>query len=324
MRERDLERLFTNFLVQNRGFAKASLLYEASIHSKSDEKNFRRYLVDLLILDTEFNNYLALIEFKGGSDERLLNSAYEQVKAYLYALDVSDLPAYLVVPIGENDFEIFLFSADKWTKVEKEDFPQYQTLQSKAQADSKSLFEALSEKKYREVKNKKELLRGTAWSTLVSLIAGIITVVIFSVDIFKNKVGDNNKDAIPCCDTTSIFIKRLSQKIDTLEFQFKTFKSNDTLVAIDNQRTKLKELEIRLANFETSVASSPDRLLKLQEINFEFKELANSIDKEKEISEIKVLNLKEKLDQVISWTSGLIITIIGSIIGFAINAFRKN
>ncbi len=324
MRERDLERLFSNFLVQNKGYSEASLLYEASIHPKSDEKNFRRYLADLLILDTEFNNYLALIEFKGGSDKRLLNSAYEQVKAYLYALNKSDLPAYLVVPIGENDFEIFLFSADNWTKVEKEDFPQYQTLQSKAQADSKGLFEALSEKKYREVKNKKELLRGTAWSTLLSLIAGIITVVIFSVDIFKNKVGDNNKDAIPCCDTTSILIKRLSQKIDTLEFQFKTIKSNDTLVTIDNQRTKLKELEIRLANFEASVASSPDRLLKLQEINFEFKELANSIDKEKEISEIKVSNLKEKLDQVIIWTSGLIITIIGSIIGFAINAFRKN
>jgi hypothetical protein len=58
------------------------------------------------------------------------------------------------------------------------------------------------------------------------------------------------------------------------------------------------------------ITSSPDRLLKLQEINFEFKELQNSI-------------AKEKLDQVIIWTSGLIITIIGSIIGFAINAFRK-
>ncbi|MGN6492800.1 MAG: hypothetical protein ACTHLE_12445 [Agriterribacter sp.] len=324
MRERNLERLFSRFLVERKGYSEASLLYEASIHPKTDENNFRRYLADLLILDTEFNNYLALIEFKGATEKRLINSAYEQVKAYLTALNRSDLPAFLVIPLGENDFEIFLFSTDGWNKIEKEDFPQYQTLQSKAQADSKVLFEDLNEKKYKEAKRKKELVRATAWSTLLSLIAGMIAVVIFSIDLFKNKIEEDGKTTTTCCDSTTILVNRLSRKIDTLELQFKTIKSNDTLFIRNSQNAKLKELETRLANFEASVTSSPDRLLKLQEINFEFKELTNSIAKEKEISEIKISNLKEKLDQVIIWTSGLIITIIGSIIGFAINAFRKN
>jgi hypothetical protein len=323
MRERDLERVFSNFLIEKKGYSQASLLYEASIHPKTDDNNFRRYIADLLILDTEFNNYLALIEFKGRIDAKLFNSAYEQVRAYLNALNKADLPAFLVVPLGETDFEIYLFSVDNWTKIEKQDFPQYQTLQSKAQADNKTFYEDLNEKKYKEVKKKKELLKGTAWSALLSLIAGIITVIIFSLDLFKNKVGDS-RNAISCCDTTSVMITRLSSKLDSLEFQLKAVKSNDTLFNKYNQNIKLNEIEKRLISFETSVTSLPDRLLKLQEINFEFKELQNSIAKEKEISEIKVSNLKEKLDQVIIWTSGLIITIIGSIIGFAINAFRKN
>ena len=323
MRERDLERLFSNFLVHAKGYSAASLLYEASIHPKTDENNFRRYLADLLILDTEFNNYLALIEFKGRIDNKVLNTAYEQVRAYLNALNKADLPAFLVVPFGENDFEIYQFSVDNWTKIEKDDFPQYQTLQSKAQADNKTFFEDLSEKKYKEAKKKKELIKGTAWSALLSLIAGVITVIIFSVDLFKNKIGDN-RNTISCCDTTNTMVNNLSKKIYSLELQFKTIKGNDTLFNINNQNIKLNDFGKRLANFEASVTSSPDRLLKLQEINFEFKELQNSIAKEKEIAEIKVSNLKEKLDQVIIWTSGLIITIIGSIIGFAINAFRKN
>lgn len=323
MRERDLERVFSNFLIENKGYTQASLLYEASIHPKTDDSNFRRYIADLLILDTEFNNYLALIEFKGRIDAKLFNSAYEQVRAYLNALNKADLPAFLVVPLGETDFEIYQFSVDNWAKIEKQDFPQYQTLQSKAQADNKTFYEDLNEKKYKEVKKKKELIKGTAWSAILSLIAGIITVIIFSVDLFKNKVEDS-RNAISCCDTTSVMITRLSSKLDSLEFQFKAVKNNDTLFNMYNQNIKLNDIEKRLLSFETSVTSSPDRLLKLQEINFEFKELQNSIAKEKEISEIKVSNLKEKLDQVIIWTSGLIITIIGSIIGFAINAFRKN
>ena len=109
-----------------------------------------------------------------------------------------------------------------------------------------------------------------------------------------------------------------------IENQIKAFEKNDTTFQVYDNTKKINELEKRLVNFESSVASSPEKLLKLQEINFEFKEVQNTINKEKEITEIKISNLKEKLDQVIIWTSGLIITIIGSIIGFAINAFRKS
>jgi len=52
--------------------------------------------------------------------------------------------------------------------------------------------------------------------------------------------------------------------------------------------------------------------------------LKTSIESEKELSDTKLINLKERIDQLTIWTSGLIITIIGSIIGFAVNAFRKS
>jgi len=319
----NLEKLFSSFLVQEKGFPEGCLLFEASLHPKVDEGSFRRYIADLLILDTEFNNYLALVEFKAQGDKRNVSIAYEQVRAYLNVLNKPDLPSFLVVPREENDFEIYQLSTHDWARIEKEDFPQFQTLQSKAQADSKTLYEDLNERKYREAKRRKELLRGAAWSTLLSLLAGIIAVVIFSIDTFKNGFG-NSVDKETCCDSTSLLLNKLSVKLNLLDSQFKNLKNSDTLIKSYFQGQKLNAIEQRIDSFERSVTSSPDKLLKLQEINFQFHELQALIAKEKEISDIKISNLREKLDQVTIWTSGLIITIIGSIIGFAINAFRKS
>lgn len=321
MRERDLERIFSEFLKNEKGYSDASFLYEVSIHPKIDDNIYNRYIADLLILDTEFNNYLALVEFKSAATGRNLKTAFDQVTAYLRALNKPDLPAYLVVP-NEQDFEIHLLAKDGWNKIEKQDFPNYQTFQSKAEADSKSFFGDVTEKKYQEEKKRKQLITSTAWSTLLSLIAGIVTVIFFYTDTIKSKDADKRL-VDSYFDSTSAAYKKLTERIALLENQSKTLHSGDSIVNAKTQANKLKELENRIKSFESSVTTSPDRLLKLQEINFEFKELQNSISKEKEIAELKISNLKEKLDQVVIWTSGLIITMFGSIIGFAINAFRK-
>lgn len=323
MKERDLEKLFSDFLIGSKGYPNTSLLYEPLIHPRISEENFRRYQADLLILDTEFDNYLALIEFKSRVDKGMLNNAYAQVKTYLNILNKHELLAFLVVPSEVEDFEIFQFSVNNWIKINKEDFPRYETLQSKAHADNKGLIEDLTEQSYRETKKKKELLKGTAWSSLLSLIVGMVTAIVFSLNTLNDSARNNIKSP-SSNDMSDKLIYDLSKKIDSLELQIKTIKKNDTIFKNYDQASKLNEIELKLTRFESSISKSPNRLLQLQQINFEFKELATLIAKEKEITEIKISNLEEKLDQIIIWTSGLIITIIGSIIGFAINAFRKN
>jgi hypothetical protein len=318
MRHRDLEKNFSEFLKNEKGYPDTSFIYEVSLHPRNNE-NFKRYLADLLIIDVEYNNYLALIEFKTTIDKKSFVLAFEQVTTYLKVLNKPELFAYLVVA-NEQDFDIYLLAKDGWTKIERSDFPHYQTFQSKVEADSKSYLEQVTEDKYKEEKSRKQLITSTAWSAILSLIAGISTVIFFYNDALRNE--GLNKQAI-MFDSTYINYKKIVWRISSLENQLRKEQYNGSSSDAKRQNSKIKDLENRISNFESSVTSSPDRLLKLQEINFEFKELQNSIVKEREIAELKISNLKERLDQVIIWTSGLIITIFGSIIGFAINAFRK-
>jgi archaellum component FlaC len=315
MREQDLEKIFADYLKNEKGYSDASFLYRVSIHPKIDEDFYKRYIADLIIFDTHFNNYLALIEFKSTATDKDLHGSLYQVTSYLRALNKPDLPAYLVIPC-EQDFEIYLLAKGRWNKIEKQDFPNYQTFQSKAEADSKSFFEGVTENKYRYEIKRIQLTKNTAWSALLSMFVGIAAAVLFYTDTIKD-------DKVSKKVIANVNYQRLTDRITSLENQLKLIHSDDSNLNAQTQSTKLKDLENRITNFEASVSTTPDRLLKLQEISFEFRQLQNSIAKEKELAELKISNLKEKLDQVIIWTSGLIITIFGSIIGFAINAFRK-
>lgn len=319
MKERVLELLFSAFLKDQKGYPQASLFYEAQIKHRFREGTHKKYYVDLLILDTELNNYLALVEFKSNINDQVLKTSYDQVKTYLSSMSRTGIPAYLVVG-DEQNFIIYQFSKKEWIKIDNADFPEYQTLQAKTEADIKITTDEINEEKYIDAKSKRELLKSTAWSTLVSLIIGISTVIYFSNNLLHNE-GNKEKELISLKnDSTAILIASLSKKMIILEDSLFKSKIIDTTTF---QIKKLLEIEKRVENFESSVTSNPDRLLKLQEINFEFRNLENIISKEKEISEIKITNVKEKLDQVIIYTSGLIITIIGSILGFAFNAFKR-
>lgn len=323
MNEKELSKTFTDFLVHDKGYPEESLLFEAPILLSTHHPNLRRYIADLLILDTSRDNYIALIEFrKIDINSFHKNGGDKQIRQYLKALNKPELPAYLITSDGNGEFFIILVKDEDWLLVEKENFPQYQTLQSKAIADNKNFVDNLNEQQFIELKEKKARFRNTAFSTLISLIIGIIAIIISFVTISEK--GELQTDKILYQnDSTSIIIAKISSQIIKLQKEVGGL-NIDTSIQKGSIDTKINSLSKRIKDIETSVSSNPDRLLKLQEINFKFQQLETNIQNEKEIADLKLSNIKEKLDQVIIWTSGLIITILGSIIGFAINAFRKN
>ncbi|WP_140468683.1 hypothetical protein [Hymenobacter nivis] len=287
-------------------------MLEAPLTSQQGEKRSVRGIVDLIILDVDFNNYLAIVEFKYKNNKTILSGAEEQVKSYLNLIDIEGLPAYLVTVDENKDLEIYILIDEGWKKIKAADFPDYTTLQSKSQADIKNVSN-ISEKKI--YKNRRELTINIAQSALISLGLGISFIaIVYNFNLKSIFIEPENKYQAE--------INLLKKEIKDLQFLDTKSRSIDSVLTKPNQ--KISDIDNRLVSIEKIITNSPDKLLKIQEINFQFKELASSIAKEKEISEIKLNSLKERIDQVIIWTSGLIITIIGSIAGFAINAFKKN
>lgn len=324
MTEQEFGRNFVNFLISEKGYPKRSLLLEAPL---ADNKNSsRRYFADLLILDTDFNNYLALVEFKGSRFNRQINDIINQVKTYLAVIDQANLPAYLVLPKNgvETDFTIYILDNNVWREIEKVDFPHYETLSSKNQADEKKDFKDLNEIKIKEVKKKKELLRATAFSTLASLIAGIIATIFISKNIFFKDNNSSNPVIVTCCDSIQTIQQKVNYKIALLEKTLLDIKKQDSIIKLNGDKIEFSKLNSKIENIENIINQTPERLLKIQEVSFQLQTLKTSIESEKELSDTKLTNLKERIDQLTIWTSGLIITIIGSIIGFAVNAFRKS
>jgi hypothetical protein len=65
------------------------MLVEAPL---TDNKGkFRRFVADLILLDTDFNNHLALVEFKG--EDKRPSDALAQVKSFLEAIRIDNLPS---------------------------------------------------------------------------------------------------------------------------------------------------------------------------------------------------------------------------------------
>lgn len=324
MTEKELEKRFVDFLLTERGFPKGSILTQASFEMPLG-KIRRRYIVDLLLLDTDFNNYLGLVEFKTSSYPP--RDSLFQVKSYLNAISKPNLPAYLVTQNDEFEFRIYLLDNDDWKPIDRDDFPQYDSLRSKNQADQKRLFEEIEETKEKEIKSKTELVRSTAYSTLISLIVGIIATITLSITIFKDggsrMIGSDDGDGIVCCDSLSQESDRVREQIKVIEEKIRALNKRDSVLYKIDKDVKMANLNERLKTIENSISQSPDRLLRIQELTYDMRTLENLVSKEKEISDIKITNLKERIDQLTLWTSGLIITIIGSIIGFAVNAFRK-
>lgn len=328
MNHRELEYKFIEFLLTEKGYSQKNFLLEASLRSSSrDISQHTRYIADLILLDTDFNNYLALVEFKSYKEpsKALSNQTVAQVKQYLNIIGNPNLPGYLVMPQGEQDFSVYILDDNDWKEIEKNDFPHFDSLRSKNQADEKREYQDIEKEKANELKKKRDLYRSTAWSTLVSLIIGIVSVFVLSKEAFFTKSYTTPTDEnVICCDSIQVKTEDLKNKLEVIQKNLQALQEQDSILINNGESLKFNDLNRRIVEMEKLMDQSPNRLLRLQEITYQLKALNERLSKEKEINQIKIESVKERMDQLTLWTSGLIITILGSIIGFAINAFRKS
>lgn len=324
MREQELSKIFITFLIKEKGFPKESFLSESPIKLKMGSTS-RIYIADLILLDTSDNNYLALVEFKGSS-RLALNNYVNKIKSFLNIIN-KPIPAYIVIPDGkeENPFKIFVLKNDTFKQIELSDFPQYETIISKNRADEKKEYRDYEEIKEKEIKKKKEIIRGTAISSILSLIIAVFSVSIISTNLFTNDKHDFSffkhyfeKDSIENLQN------EITRKISILEGNLKTIQRQDSLFQISTEKTEILYLKNRINNIENSISQTPEKLFKTQELLFQIQYLKNEISNAKELNESKFNNLKDRIDQLTLWISGILITIIGSISGFAINTFKKS
>jgi hypothetical protein len=325
MREQELSKIFTDFLNKEKGFPKESFLSESPITQKIGAKS-RMFIADLILLDTNDNNYLALVEFKGSS--RLALSNYvTKIKIFLNIID-KPIPAYVVIPDGakeNNPFKIFVLKNDTFKQIELSDFPQYETIISKNRADEKKEYRDFEDIKEKEIKKKKEIIRGTAISSILSLIVAIFSVLIISNNLFTEDNRDFSflkqyfeKDSI------NNLQNEITKKISILEGNLKNIQKQDSLFKISTEKTEILYLKNRINNIESSISQTPEKLFKTQELLFQIEFLKNEISNAKELNEVKFNSLKDRIDQLTLWISGILITLIGSISGFAINTFKKS
>lgn len=325
MREQELSKIFTDFLNKEKGFPKESFLFESPLNLKIGSTS-RMYIADLILLDTSDNNYLALVEFKGSS--RLsLNNYVTKIKSYLNIID-KRMPAYVVIPDGtkeKNPFKIFVLKNNTFKQIELSDFPQYETIISKNRADEKKEYRDYEGIKEEEIKKKKEIIRGTAISSILSLIIAVFSVLIISNNLFTDDKRDFSflehyfeKDSI------NNLQNEITKKISILEGNLKTIQKQDSLFQISTEKTEILYLKNRINNIESSISQTPEKLFKTQELLFQIQFLKNEISNAKELNEAKFNNLKDRIDQLTLWISGILITLIGSISGFAINTFKKS
>lgn len=322
MNEKELEKRFIEFLTKEKGYSRESLLFNAPlVEHVGSQGVFKTYMADLLLLDTDSNNYLALIEFKNDIKSKSLE-LLDRLNRYLIVIGKPNLLVFVVTPSDKKDdvFSIHVISNNEWKLIENIDFPNYDTLRSKNQADEKKSLNDFIVEKEKLNKKRKDSFKSIAWSSLSSLLVGLIVTVFLSKEVFFKdiKIEPNTLDSI------AIYSQRINHRITELEKDFVSIKSKDTVQFSHRiEPKKFFDLENRVSIIESTITQSPDKILKYQEFGFQLQSLKKDIDHVKELNDIKLTSLNDRIDQLSVWTSGLIITIIGTIIGLLVNAFRK-
>lgn len=320
--ENQYEKLFIEFLIKEKGFPNESFLKNVHlVDTVGATGPVNRYICDLVILDTENDNYLALIDFKK-SYPSILKERLSDYESYLRVLNKSHLLFYFVIPDDINLFNIYIIKNSRPALIDKNDFPSYKTLLSKVQADEKDNLKSLAYQKTNDAKRKREILRSTLFAGLASALIGAIFSLGLKSQIFDNKSIDIFKST-NCCDSISNQKIYIDQQIKDLEEKIAVLKENNSSSQKQVENVQLNTLKTRLDGFESILKQNPENILKLQDLNYQLGAIKVSIEKEREITDIKILNFKETFSLFVTVTSTLIITIIGSLTAFAFSSFKK-
>ena len=303
MTELFIKNKFIQFLKSDKNFSDDSFLLNYHYVDKGGI-----IYVDLAILDTKTNNYIALIDFRNN----ISNHDIENYNLYKKVLSQKDAIFYVVTPNETNDdFSIYTLFNSELINISKDEFPNFQTLISKRKADEKADLESIIEEEKKENINKKNVLTTTLATAIVSLIIAMLLTK--SLDIFN---FDNTKTK----KENDIVNSNIYKELEKLKLQLSIMDSKkDTVTKTD---IEIEQIKKRLINIEKLITQDPKNILELQKIDNHFERLNQIIDREKELNNLKVEKLEDKMNTYSNIIFSLLVTIIGAILGYLFSNFK--
>jgi hypothetical protein len=317
MTEKELENIFHKFLTEEKHYSSKGILTQIPIVSTAGVK----IQPDLLLIDIKIGEYIGLVEFKAGISPQVKQAAKNQVKKYLNAIKAPDIPAFLVFPTSETDFQILVLSdKDEWEPIEKNEFPEFDSLSAKKKTEEKQSQREIDEKIVYEYELKKRKTQITSIWTLTSLIIGVLASFIAIFISQKDFQGfKDDSDLI----TKSEIIK-IQTKLSLLENQLqKSGIGKDSIIFVDSSKT-ITGVDKRLKTIENAMEVTPDKLLNNLRIEQNIKNLQTEINHLDELQKVRIESLNARLDFLNGWVLGIVIALFSAAIGFVFTNYIKD
>lgn len=319
MEEHKLAESFYNFLEEEKGFPKASLLKQTPAYSISS----RRVQIDLLLLDVRIGNYIGLVEFKSQINPQIKGNVKAQTDSYAKALKSEGIPTYLVYPIDEETFQILVYGEEDWISITKDEFPEFETLSAKKKIEEKIESKEIEEKNLENIERKRDYKKWTSLWTLTSLIIGILTAI-FTFYFSINKKQEVSKPTL----VNAMILMR----IDSLETQLNKYKKTnnqttviDSLFIVDSTKTFVG-IDKRLKNIESGILDNAEKTLALKNTNQQIELLKQELINQEKLIELRNENLSNRIEWLNAIVIGMVLSLFAAAIGFVVSSYneRKN
>ena len=156
--------------------------------------------------------------------------------------------------------------------------------------------------------------------SILSLVVGIITVV-YSLNLNK-KTNNSSTFSSSCnCDLIKTEIKNLKKLINQIDK-----KTNQNVSSSKNNpvNSDIADLTNRIEVIEKGISDNPEKTLSLLNMNNDISQLEKSDESIREINKTEIESLKNEMENQNSWISGLLITIFGLVLSFAVPNLLAN
>ena len=201
-----------------------------------------------------------------------------------------------------------------------DEFPRYETLVSQQKTEEKIEKERIQKYKIEELKERKKRVWLSSMLSILSLVVGIITVV-YSLNLNK-KTNNSSTFSSSCnCDSIKTEIKNLKKLINQIDK-----KTNQNVSSSKNNpvNSDIADLANRIEVIEKGISDNPEKTLSLLNMNNDISQLEKSDESLREINKTEIESLKNEMENQNSWISGLLITIFGLVLSFAVPNLLAN
>ena len=156
--------------------------------------------------------------------------------------------------------------------------------------------------------------------SILSLVVGIITVV-YSLNLNKKTNNFPTFSSSCNCDSIKTEIKNLKTLINQIDK-----KTNQNVSSSKNNpvNSDIADLTNRIKVIEKGISDNPEKTLSLLNINNDISQLEKSDESLREINKTEIESLKNEMENQNSWISGLLITILGLTLSFAVPNLLAN